>query len=127
MAYIIRMGIPEMEMLWNNLQQKVRSGTAKKNEKSLYQKWGKALKFLSENPDYPSLQTHDIPPLTERYGQKVWQSYLENRTSAAMRMFWVYGPDRQEITIIGLEPHPEDKKHGAYNRINLSDLPSIEE
>lgn len=127
MAYIIRMGIPEMEMLWNNLQQKVRSGTAKKNEKSLYQKWGKALKFLSENPDYPSLQTHDIPPLTERYGQKVWQSYLENRTSPAMRMFWVYGPERQEITIIGLEPHPEDKKHGAYNRINLSDLPSIEE
>ena len=26
------------------------------------------------------------------------------------------------IRIIGLEPHPEDKKNGAYDRISLSDL-----
>jgi hypothetical protein len=26
------------------------------------------------------------------------------------------------LTIIGLEPHPEDKKNGAYDRVNLSDL-----
>ena len=38
-------------------------------------------------------------------------------------MYWVYGPDQQEITIIGLEPHPEDSKNGAYDRISLSDLP----
>lgn len=25
--------------------------------------------------------------------------------------------------IIGLEPHPEDGKNGAYDRINLSELP----
>ena len=29
-------------------------------------------------------------------------------------MFWVYGPNKQEITVIGLEPHPEDKKNGVY-------------
>ncbi len=63
-----------------------------------------------------------IDPLTRRYGIRVWQSYLENRTSAAMRMFWVYGPDKQEITVIGLEPHPEDKKNGAYDRVVLSDM-----
>ena len=55
-------------------------------------------------------------------GMKVWQSYLENKTSGAMRMYWVYGPDQKDITIIGLEPHPEDKKNGAYDRILLSDL-----
>ena len=33
------------------------------------------------------------------------QSYLENKTSGAMRMYWVYGPDQKDITIIGLEPH----------------------
>ena len=27
-----------------------------------------------------------------------------------MRMYWVYGPDQKDITIIGLEPHSEDKK-----------------
>ena len=36
---------------------------------------------------------------------KVWQSYLENKTSGTMRMYWVYGPDQKDITIIGLEPH----------------------
>lgn len=41
---------------------------------------------------------------------KVWQSYLENKTSGAMRMYWVYGLDQKDITIIGLEPHSEDKK-----------------
>ncbi len=59
---------------------------------------------------------------TKRYGVKVWQSYLENKTSGARRMYWVYGPNQQEITIIGLEPHPEDAKNGAYDRIVLSDL-----
>lgn len=121
------MGIPEMEMLWNDLQQKYRSGLAGKDERNLYKKWGKALKLLSEDPAYPSLHSHEIVPLTKRYGIKVWQSYLENKTSGAMRMFWVYGPAQKEITIIGLEPHPEDKKNGAYDRINLSELPPIEE
>ena len=53
---------------------------------------------------------------------KVWQSYLENKKSGARRMFWVYGPDKNDITIIGLEPHPEDAKNGAYDIITLSDL-----
>jgi hypothetical protein len=38
-------------------------------------------------------------------------------------MFWVYGPERRKITIIGLAPHPEDAKTGACDRIKLSDLP----
>ena len=123
MRYAIRMGIPEMLALWNDLQQKYRADSLTKQEKQLYKKWGNSLKKLSENPFYPGLQTHEISPLSKRYGMKVWQSYLENKTSGAMRMYWVYGTDQQEITIIGLEPHPEDKKNGSYDRINLSDLP----
>ena len=117
------MGIPEMESLWNDLQSRYRLGTIKKKEELLYRKWGKALKLLSEDPRYPGLQTHEISELSDRYGLKVWQSYLENKTSGAMRMFWVYGPGQMEITVIGLEPHPEDAKKGAYDRIALSDLP----
>ena len=122
MNFNIRMGIPEMQELWQDLQQKYRSGKIKKKEEQLYKKWGKALKLLSADPFYPSLQTHEIEPLSRRYGMKVWQSYLENKTSGAMIMYWVYGPDQKDITIIGLEPHPEDKKNGAYDRISLSDL-----
>lgn len=126
MRFNIRMGIPEMEVLWFSLQKEYHSGTINKKDASLYKKWGKALKLLSDNPRHPSLQTHDIRELTERYGERVWQSYLENKTSGAMRMYWVYGPDSKSITIIGLEPHPEDKKSGAYARIVLSDLPPLD-
>ena len=112
----------DLSELWLDLQEKYRSGNIKKKEEQLYKKWGKALKLLSADPGYPSLQTHEIEPLSRRYGMKVWQSYLENKTSGAMRMYWVYGPDQKDITIIGLEPHPEDKKNGAYDRISLSDL-----
>ena len=57
------------------------------------------------------------------YGVKVWQSYLENRTPAAGRIFWAYGPGKGEITILAVEPHPEDQKHGGYDRVKLSALP----
>jgi hypothetical protein len=122
MEYKIRMGIPEMQELWNDLQTKHRNGSIGKKEGELYRKWGNALKKLSVDPYYPSLMTHEIDPLSRRYGMKVWQSYLENQTSKARRMYWVYGPGHQEITIIGLEPHPEDGKNGAYDRITLSEL-----
>lgn len=47
MAYQIRMGVPEMGRLWNELQQKCRAGTATKDERQLYNKWGKAMLLLS--------------------------------------------------------------------------------
>jgi hypothetical protein len=126
MSFEIHMGLPEMARLWNKLQSDSKSGSISKSDLQLYKKWGKALKLLSENPRYPSLRTHEIEPLSDRYGMKVWQSYLENKTSGAMRMYWVYGPGQNMITVIGLEPHPEDRKNGAYDRIDLSDLPLIE-
>lgn len=126
MKYLIRMGVPEMQELWNRLQREYRSGTISKQDAILYKKWGKALKLLSDNPKYPGLKSHDIEPLTERYGKRVWQSYLENNTSEAMRMYWVYGPDKKSITVIGLEPHPEDKKNSGYKKVKLSALPPLD-
>ena len=105
-----------------SLQKQYRDGSINKKDRELYKKWGNALKKLSEDPMYPSLRSHEIEDLSRRYGMKVWQSYLENKKSGARRMYWVYGPDRQEITIIGLEPHPENTKNGAYDRIKLSGL-----
>ena len=57
-----------MQELWLELQEKYRSGNIKKKEEQLYKKWGKALKLLSADPGYPSLQTHEIEPLSRRYG-----------------------------------------------------------
>ncbi|MBQ7478674.1 MAG: hypothetical protein IJT01_07210 [Selenomonadaceae bacterium] len=122
MKFNIRLGIPEMLALWSSLQDKRQKGTLSKEEASLYKKWGQAMAHLSQNPQHPGLHSHEIPPLSKRYGMKVWQSYLENKTSSAIRMYWVYGPEKQDITVIGLEPHPEDKKHGGYNKVVLSGL-----
>ena len=35
-------------------------------------------------------------------------------------MFWIYGPSQGDITIIGLEKHPEDKKSRGYDKVKLS-------
>ena len=115
----ILMGIPEMTAFWQSLRQKNKDGTANGNEIKLYKKLGNTLKHLSENPRYPALHSHEITSLSIRYGMKVWESYLENNAPAAGRIFWVYGPNQSDITIIGLEPHPNDKSN-AYKKITLS-------
>ena len=63
----IHLGIPEMEELWNRLEKKHQSGSATKAEEKLRRQMGKAM---------------------ARYGQKVWESYMENDTPKAGRIFW---------------------------------------
>ncbi len=118
--FAIRLGVPEMAELWDDLHSKASKGKLGKDEERLYKKWGKAMALLANDPQHPGLQSHEIEALTKRYGEKVWQSYLENRNPAAMRIYWVYGPGRSEITVIGLEPHPEDKKSSGYEKVRLS-------
>ena len=120
----IRFGIPEMEKFWNDLVSSKKDGSISKEDEKLFKLFGKAIRFLASNPRHPGLNSHEIDSLTKRYGIKVFQSYLENKTPSAGRFYWVYGPAQKEITIIGLEPHPEDKKRGAYDRGKLSDLPN---
>jgi len=117
--FTLRMGFPEMSDLWNLLTGKAEQGALSKDEAALYRKLAKTLQLLSTNPRHPGLESHPIDALSRRYSRKVWQSYLENRKPAAGRLFWVYGPARGEITVIGLEPHPEDSRSG-YSKIRLS-------
>ncbi len=117
--YAIRLGVPEMKQFWEDLRKRVKSGKANKNDKALHKKVGKTMRMLSQNPRHPGLESHEISSLSKRYGMKVWESYLENNTPAAGRVFWVYGPGRGDITIIGLEPHPNDKVK-SYDKVTLS-------
>ena len=116
--FLIRFGIPEMYNLWNNLTEKITNNTATKDEIKFYKKLVKTLRLLQNNPRHNSLNSHEIEILSQRYGMKVWESYLENKKPAAGRIFWVYYPNGS-ITIIGLEPHPNDNKH-SYEKITLS-------
>ena len=124
MAFNIRMGVPEMEAFWSDLATRKRTAKLDKDEEKFFKKWVKALGYLSANPRHNSLGSHEIDDLTRKYGIKIFQSYLENETPAAGRMFWAYGPKRRDITILGIEPHPEDQKRGAYERIKLASFTS---
>jgi hypothetical protein len=66
----------------------------------------KALGLLETNPRHPSLNTHKYSSLEGLHGAEVFEAYAENKTPAAYRIFWHYGPDKQSITIIAITPHP---------------------
>lgn len=117
----IRMGVPGMKKFWDDILEKRRNNNLTTKEKELFKKFSKAINFLRNDPKYPGLKTHEIKVLSKKYGKKIWQSYLD-QGKKARRIYWTYGPNRKEITILGLEPHPEDKR-GSYKRIKLSDLP----
>ncbi len=114
-------GVPEIRDRWNGLTEGYRQGTLSGEERTLLERWAKAIRLLRRDPSHPGLRTHESDALTRRYGRTVFQSYL-GQGEQARRLYWVYGPERREITIIGLEPYPEDSP-GAYDRIRLSDLP----
>jgi hypothetical protein len=118
------MGVPGMEAYWNDISIRKLTSKLDKDEEKLFKKLVKTLTFLGQNPRHPGLESHEIDDLTRKCGIKIFQSYLENNTPAAGRLFWAYGPEKGDITILAIEPHPEDQKRGAYQRIKLSNLPS---
>ena len=66
----------------------------------------KALGLLEQNPRHPGLNTHEYSSLSGAKGEKVFEAYAENKTPAAFRIFWHYGPEKGDITIIAITPHP---------------------
>ena len=80
---------------------KLKQHQPKKHKKVL-----KTLALMETNLRNPSLQTHKYNAIQGQNGEEVFESYVENRTPAAFRVFWHYGPNPQEITIIAITPHP---------------------
>jgi len=66
----------------------------------------KAFQLIASNPRHPGLQTHEFSSLKGTNGEKIFESYAEQKTPAAYRVFWCYGPDKNQITIIAITPHP---------------------
>lgn len=61
---------------------------------------------METNLKHPSLHTHEYIDLKGGYGEKVFESYAQNRTPGAYRIFWHYGPKKNQITIVAIIPHP---------------------
>jgi hypothetical protein len=66
----------------------------------------RVLAFLETNPRHPSLETHKYDSLIGPKGQEVFEAYVQNRTPGAWRIFWCYGPEKEQITILAITPHP---------------------
>jgi hypothetical protein len=66
----------------------------------------KTLAKLETNPKHPGLNSHRYEAYDELHAQRIWESYAENKTPGAYRVFWHYGPNKDEITILAITPHP---------------------
>ncbi len=68
----------------------------------------KTLGFLQTNPRHPSLNTHPYDSIPHPFNpkEKVFEAYAQNNTPSAYRIFWCYGPQKNQITIIAITAHP---------------------
>lgn len=66
----------------------------------------KALAYLEANPRHPGLNTHKYDSIKGPNNEEVFEAYAENNTPAAYRIFWYYGPNKNQITILAITPHP---------------------
>lgn len=109
--------LPRATQVYNSLKADAEAAAAtrraqgkKKASKGegLFKQVNKAVGYLLENPKHPSLQTHEYDSITHPYDdtQKVWEAYAQNNTPGAYRIFWCYGPKKNQITIIAITPHP---------------------
>ncbi|HEY3245048.1 MAG TPA: hypothetical protein VGM03_17030 [Phycisphaerae bacterium] len=74
----------------------------------LFKQFVKCVELLAANPRHPGLQTQEYTSIENPYDKnaKVFEAYVQQRTPGAYRVFWCYGPQKGEITIIAITPHP---------------------
>jgi hypothetical protein len=76
------------------------------SQKKRYKAVKKTIRLLAKNPRHKSLQTHQYFSLKGPNGEKVFEAYAEQKTPAAYRVFWFYGPCKGKITIFAITPDP---------------------
>lgn len=90
--------------------QRIRKRKRKKKsskQEGLFKQIHKTVTLLATNPRHPGLKTHQYDSIENPYDkeQKVFEAYAQNKTPSAYRVFWCYGPQKSEITIIAITPH----------------------
>lgn len=77
-----------------------------KQDPKKHKKILKTLGLMEVNLRHPSLKTHKFSSLEGPNGEEVFEAYVENKVPAAFRVFWFYGPNSEEITVVAITPHP---------------------
>jgi len=76
------------------------------SKKKRYKAVKKTIQFLSMESRHNSLQTHEFTSIKGPNGEKVFEAYAQQKSPAAFRVFWYYGPSKGVITIVAITPHP---------------------
>lgn len=97
----------EAKRTFETLKAQAEQAAASKQE-GLFKQIAKAVQLLLADPRHPGLQTHEYDSLPNPFDKngKVFEAYAQNRTPGAYRIFWCYGPEQGQITIIAITPHP---------------------
>ena len=66
----------------------------------------KTLALMEVNLRHPGLSAHKFHSLRGPNGEEVFEAFAQQKTPAAFRVFWYYGPSKGEITILAITPHP---------------------
>lgn len=93
----------------SSLEARQKKGKSKTSQaEGLFKQVKKCTDFLKENPRHPGLSTHEFHskqhPRTP--GGKVFEAYVQQSSPGVYRLFWCYGPETDQITIIAITPHP---------------------
>jgi hypothetical protein len=88
-------------------RKKTKTSKSSKAE-GLYKQVNKTIQKLCQNPRQSGLHCHKYSGIANPYNRPdgVWEAYAQNQTPGAYRVFWCYGPEAGEITIIAIMPHP---------------------
>jgi hypothetical protein len=73
-----------------------------------YKKVIRCLAKLAADPSYPGLASHRYDTIRNFSvsQEAIWESYVENAAPSAWRVWWYYGPEDGQITVVDLGPHP---------------------
>lgn len=66
----------------------------------------KTLALMQHNLRHPSLNTHEFTSLKGPHGEKVFEAYAQHNTPGAYRIFWYYGPRKNQISVAAITTHP---------------------
>lgn len=102
------MSVPPFQLLYTREAEKVIDDLAAgKQYATKLKKVRKALRLLQQaGPCHRGLHSHDYQSVPGPGGEPLWESYVENKTPSAWRIWWIYGPGDGEITVITIGPHP---------------------
>ncbi|MCC7345025.1 MAG: hypothetical protein IT573_08805 [Deltaproteobacteria bacterium] len=86
----------------NNLEELKKNPGEEKILKAVF----KTLGLMETNLRHPGLHTHKYQSVSGPNGEEIFEAYVQNRTPGAYRIFWYYGPEKNQISIVAITPHP---------------------